>query len=337
MLDTKALSPEALQQITTSLNISMHSLVAVIGLLDEGGTVPFIARYRKEATGNLDEVQIRAVEEKLAYFRELLSRRTTILASIQEQGKLTDDLKAKIEATFDRAELEDLYLPYRPKRRTKATIARDRELEPLADYLWNQQLTSQPLHQFAATFVSAEREVATVEDALEGARHILAERISEDAQLRKLTRHLMFEEGIIQSRRTIDGVDEQEKFKMYYEYREPVKTIPSHRMLAIRRGETESILYFLIEIDPLRATGLLRSRILSAVGDWTPQLELAIDDCWKRLLNPSIQGEIRLELKKRSDTDAIQVFRDNLQNLLLAAPAGSIAVLGIDPRPAHRM
>src|ERR1019366_4265474 len=135
----------------------------------------------------------------------------------------------------------------------------------------------------------------------------------------------------IQSRRSIDGVDEQEKFKMYYEYREPVKTIPSHRMLAIRRGGTESILYFLIEIDPLRATGLLRSRILRADGDWTPQLELAIDDCWKRLLNPSIQGEVRLELKKRSDADAIQVFRDNLQNLLLAAPAGPISVLGIDP------
>jgi protein Tex len=331
MLDTKALSPEALLQITNSLNISLHSLVAVIGLLDEGGTVPFIARYRKEATGNLDEVQIRAIEEKLAYLRDLLSRRATILASIQEQGKLTDELKAKIEATFDRAELEDLYLPYRPKRRTKATIARDKGLEPLADYLWNQQPTSRPLHQFAATFVSVEKEVATFEDALEGARHIVAERISEDADLRKLTRHLMFEEGIIQSRRCIDSVDEQEKFKMYYEYREPVKTIPSHRMLAIRRGETESILYFLIEIDPLRASGLLRSRILHADGDWTPQLELAIDDCWKRLLSPSIQGEIRVELKKRSDTDAIQVFRDNLQNLLLAAPAGPISVLGIDP------
>ena len=229
-------------------------------------------------------------------------------------------MKAKIEATFDRAELEDLYLPYRPKRRTKATIARDKGLEPLADYLWNQQATAMPLHQFAATFVSVEKEVATVEGALEGARHIVAERISEDAELRKLTRHLMFEEGIIQSRRSIDGVDEQEKFKMYYEYREPVKTIPSHRMLAIRRGETESILYF-----------LLRSRILRADGDWTPQLELAIDDCWKRLLNPSIQGEIRLELKKRSDIDAIQVFRDNLKNLLLAAPAGPISVLGIDP------
>ena len=178
MLDTKALSPEALLQITNSLNISMHSLVAVIGLLDEGGTVPFIARYRKEATGNLDEVQIRAIEEKLAYLRDLLSRRATILASIQGQGKLTDELKAKFEATFDRAELEDLYLPYRPKRRTKATIARDKGLEPLADYLWNQQLTSRPLHQFAAIFVSVEKEVASVEDALEGARHIVAERIS---------------------------------------------------------------------------------------------------------------------------------------------------------------
>ena len=331
MLDAKTLSPEVLLQIIASLNLSMHSLIAVNSLLDEGGTVPFIARYRKEATGNLDKVQIRAIEEKLAYFRDLLNRRATILASIQEQGNLTDELKAKIEATFDRAELEDLYLPFRPKRRTKATIARDKGLEPLADYLWNQQATDQPLSEFAATFVRAEKEVASAEDALENARHIVAERISEDAELRKLTRHLMFEEGIIQSRRCIDSVDEQEKFKMYYEYHEPVKTIPSHRMLAIRRGETESILYFLIEIDPLRATDLLRSRILRANGDWTPQLELAIDDCWKRLLSASIQGEIRLELKKRSDTDAIQVFRDNLQNLLLAAPAGPISVLGIDP------
>ncbi|HEV2645173.1 MAG TPA: Tex family protein [Acidobacteriaceae bacterium] len=331
MIDTKVLSPEALLQITTSLNISMHSLIALISLLDEGGTLPFIARYRKEVTGNLDEVQIRAIEEKLAYFRDLLSRRATILATIEEQGKLTDDLKAKIKATFDRAELEDLYLPFRPKRRTKATIARDKGLEPLADYLWNQQATNQPLNEFAATFVNAEREVATVEEALEGARHIVAERISESAELRKLTRHLMFEEGIIQSRRCIDGVDEQEKFKMYYEYREPVKTIPSHRMLAIRRGESESILYFLIELGALCATSLLRSRILRIDGDWTPQLELSIDDCWKRLLSPSIQGEIRLELKKRSDTDAIQVFRENLQNLLLAAPAGPISVLGIDP------
>jgi protein Tex len=331
MADPKTLSPEILLHIAQTLNIPMHSLVAVIGLFNEGGTVPFIARYRKEATGNLDEVQIRDIEEKLAYFRDLVSRRETILASILEQGKLTDALKARIEATLDKSELEDLYLPYRPKRRTKATIARDRGLDPLAQYLWAQQATGQPLAEFAATFVDPEKEVATVEDALEGARHIVAETISEDADLRKPVRQLMFDEGIVVSKKTMDAVDEQEKFKMYYDYREPVKTIPSHRMLAIRRGETETVLYFLIELEPLRATSLLRSRILRSQGDWTPHLELAIEDCWKRLLNPSIQGEIRVELKKRSDADAIQVFRDNLQNLLLAAPAGPISVLGIDP------
>jgi uncharacterized protein len=331
MADPKVLSPEVLLHIAQTLNIPNHSLVAVIGLLNEGGTVPFIARYRKEATGNLDEIQIRDIEEKLAYFRDLVSRRETILASILEQGKLTDLLKARIEATLDKSELEDLYLPYRPKRRTKATIARDRGLAPLADYLWAQEPAAQTLADFAKTFVDPAKEVNTVEDALEGARHIVAETISEDADLRKPIRELMFDEGVIVSKKTMDAVDEQEKFKMYYEFREPVKAIPSHRMLAIRRGETESVLYFLIELEPLRATSLLRSRILKADGDWTPQLELAIEDCWKRLLNPSIQGEIRVELKKRSDADAIQVFRENLQNLLLAAPAGPISVLGIDP------
>ena len=331
MADAKNLPTEFLLHIAKSLNLPLQSLIAVIGLLDEGGTVPFIARYRKEATGNLDEVQIRDIEDKLAYFRDFVSRRETILASILEQGKLTDELRTRIEATFDRAELEDLYLPYRPKRRTKATIARDRGLQPLADYLLAQKSTSQSLANFAATFVDVEREVPTVEDALEGARHIVAENISEDADLRKAMRRLMFDEGIIVSKKSLDAVDEQEKFKMYYDYREPVKTIPSHRMLAIRRGETESVLYFLIELDPVRPASLLRSKILRQPGDWTPHLELSIDDAWKRLLNPSIQGEIRGELKKRSDTDAIQVFRDNLQNLLLAAPAGPISVLGIDP------
>src|ERR1700744_5740084 len=159
MLDAKTLSPEALLQIANSLTISMHSLVAVIGLLDEGGTVPFIARYRKEVTGNLDEVQIRDIEDKLGYFRELVSRRETILASILEQGKLSDELKARIDGTFDKAELEDLYLPYRPKRRTKATIARDRGLGPLADYLWAQEPGAQSLSEYAATFVDPEKEV----------------------------------------------------------------------------------------------------------------------------------------------------------------------------------
>ncbi|MDR3741130.1 MAG: Tex family protein [Terracidiphilus sp.] len=331
MSEPKSLSPEILRHIAETLNLPERGLVAVIALLDEGGTVPFIARYRKEATGNLDEVQIRDIEEKLAYFRELEDRRATILASIAEQGKLTDALKERIEKTLDRNELEDLYLPYKPKRRTKATIARERGLEPLADYLWAQEATGTPLSEFAATFVNTELGVATVDEALEGARHIVAERLSEDADLRKALRTMMHDEGVVMSRKMLDAVDEQDKFKMYYEYKEPAKTIPSHRMLAIRRGEAENILYFLIEVEPERAVGIMRAKTLRFAGDWTPQLELAIDDAWKRLLNSSIQAEIRLELKRRSDAEAINVFKDNLYNVLLAAPAGAISVLGIDP------
>ena len=335
MATPQSLSPEILLHVSQELNLPLRGLIAVIELLDEGGTVPFIARYRKEATGNLDEVQIRAIEEQLAYFRELVSRKATVLETIAGQGKLTDELKARIEATLDRNVLEDLYLPFKPKRRTKATIAREQGLEPLADYLWEQRLRETSLADLAPTFVNEEKGVATVEAALEGARHIVAERVSEDADLRKMLRQWVFDDGIVTSRQTADAaekkLDEQEKFKMYYDYREPVKTIPSHRMLAIRRGETENVLYFLIETDADRAGSMLRSRVLRAKGDWTPQLELAIDDSWSRLLNSSIQAEIRLELKRRSDAEAIQVFRENLHNLLLAAPAGQIAVLGIDP------
>jgi uncharacterized protein len=331
MTEKKTLSLEIILHISQVLNLPVRGITAVMELLDDGGTVPFIARYRKEATGNLDEVQIRSIEEKLAYFRDLLDRRHTVLASIAEQGKLTDHLKARIEATLDKSELEDLYLPFKPKRRTKATIAREKGLEPLAQYLWYQQATTTPLTAFAAQFMSEERGVATVDEALEGARHIVAEWISEDAEIRKALRKLMFDEGVVVSRKMTGAADEQEKFKMYYEYKEPAKTIPSHRMLAIRRGESENVLYFLIEIEPERAIGLMRSHILRATGDWTSQLELAIDDAWKRLLNSSIQAEIRLELKKRSDAEAIRVFRDNLYNVLLAPPAGPISVLGIDP------
>src|SRR6201996_84358 len=297
MTDASTLPPPVLLHIAQNLNLPMRGLVAVITLLDEGGTVPFIARYRKEATGNLDEVQIRDIEEKVAYFRDLETRRATILSSIAEQGKLTDDLKARIEATLDKSELEDLYLPYRPKRRTKATIAREKGLEPLALYLWEQKISDKPLSVMVPRFVDGEKGVASVEEALEGARHIVAEMISENADLRKAVRALMFDEGVVVSRKALDAVDEQEKFKMYYEYREPVKTIPSHRMLAIRRGESENVLYFLIELEPARAVNVLR----------------------------------RGFLQKRGDLDAIQVFRDNLLHLLLAPPAGPISVLGIDP------
>ena len=186
MATPQSLSPEILLHIAQSLNLPLRGLTAVIELLDEGGTVPFIARYRKEATGALDEVQIRSIEEQLAYFRELVDRKKTVLETIASQGKLTDELKAKIEATLDRAILEDLYLPYKPKRRTKATIAREAGLEPLADYLWAQQPAAQALAQLSHTFVNEEKGIATPEAALEGARHIVAERVSEDADLRKL-------------------------------------------------------------------------------------------------------------------------------------------------------
>jgi uncharacterized protein len=331
MSDLKPLAPEVLLHIAQVLQVPMKGLVTSIELLDEGGTVPFIARYRKEATGNLDEVQIRSIEEKLAYFRQLQDRRATILASIQEQGKLTPELKARLEATLEKRELEDLYLPYKPKRRTKATIAREKGLEPLAIHLWEQRPGGTPLAAFTAGFVNPEHGVASIDDALEGARHILAEMISEHADIRKALRQAMLGEGVIVSRKIEDAADTEQKFQMYYDYREPAKSIPSHRMLAIRRGESEKILYFTIELYPARAVALIKSQVHRQAGDWTPHLDLAAEDAWKRLLHTSIQGEIRLELKQRADAEAIQVFRDNLQNLLLAPPAGPIAVLGIDP------
>src|SRR5579862_1780083 len=331
MSNQKSLPLPVLLHIAQTLDIPMRGLSAVTELLDEGGTVPFIARYRKEATGNLDEIQIRNIEEKLAYFRDLEDRRATILSSIAEQGKLTDDLKARIEATLDRSELEDLYLPYKPKRRTKATIAREKGLEPLAQYLWAQQAGVETLEALLPAFINPDLGVNTADEALEGARHIVSEWISEDANLRKALRQLMFDEGIVISRKILDSADEQEKFKMYYDYKEPARTIPSHRMLAIRRGESEKVLYFLIELEAQRALPVIQSHVLRQPGDWTRHLELASEDAWQRLLNSSIQAEIRLELKQRSDTDAIQVFRDNLYHLLLAAPAGPISVLGIDP------
>jgi len=309
----------------------MKGLVASIELLDDGGTVPFIARYRKEATGNLDEVQIRSIEEKLAYFRELQDRKATVLASIDEQGKLTPEVKARIEAALEKSELEDLYLPYKPKRRTKATIAREKGLEPLALYLWEQRPRGTPLAAFAASFVNPGLGVNSVGDALEGARHIVAEMINEQAEIRKLLRQTVLGEGLVVSRKIEDAADTEQKFQMYYDYREPARTIPSHRMLAIRRGESEKILYFTIDLDSARVLALIRSQIHKQAGDWTPQLDLAAEDAWKRLLHSSIEGEVRLELKQRADAEAIQVFRDNLQNLLLAPPAGPIAVLGIDP------
>ncbi|MFN0105107.1 MAG: Tex family protein [Bryobacteraceae bacterium] len=327
----QALPTQALVHIAQSIQVPMQGLIATIALFDEGGTVPFIARYRKEATGNLDEVKILSIQEKLEYHRELDERKTTVLDSIKEQGKLTPELQAKIEKTLDKSELEDLYLPYKPKRKTKASVAREKGLEPLAMYLWEQQANGTPLPEFAATFVNAERGVASAADALEGARHIVSEMVSENADCRKALRQMMMERGKVVSK-AIPGMEDPEgKYKMYAEFTELAKNIPSHRMLAIRRGAKEGFLHFEIELDRDETVAWLRSRVVRAPGDWESHLAEAVEDGYDRLLNPSIQTEIRLELKDRSDEEAIRVFRENLENLLLAPPAGQLRVIGIDP------
>jgi uncharacterized protein len=331
MAELKALPTHVLLHIAKLLNLPLKGIVSTIGLLDEGGTVPFIARYRKEVTGNLDEVQIRDIQEKLEYFRELEDRRETVLQSIEEQGKLTPELKARIEATLEKTGLEDLYLPYKPKRRTKASIARDKGLEPLAQFLWEQKAGSVPLAELAGTFVSEEKGVASAGAALEGARHIIAEWISENAEFRKAVRVMMMAEGRVASR-AIEGVpDPEQKYQMYAQYSEAASKIPSHRMLAIRRGAKEGVLTFEIELENEKALGWLRPHVIRAPGEWVPHLEQAMEDSYERLLNPSIQTEVRLELKDRSDEEAIKVFRENLENLLLAPPAGLLTVLALDP------
>lgn len=324
MTDLKALPTPVLLHIAKLLEVSLQSLVATIALFDEGGTVPFIARYRKEATGNLDEVQILAIQEKLEYFRELEDRRATVLGSIQEQGKLTPELQAKIEKTFDKSELEDLYLPYKPKRKTKASVAREKGFEPLAIYMLEQVPNGQSLADFAATF-------GDPSEALEGARHIVSEMVAENADYRKAVRTMMGEKGIVVSK-AIEGVpDPEDKFKMYGDFSEPVSKIPSHRMLAIRRGAKEGILHFEIELNRDEVCASIRARVCHTPGEWQHHLHEAIEDGYDRLLNPSIQTEIRLELKDRSDEEAIKVFRDNLENLLLSPPAGALNVIGVDP------
>jgi len=302
-----------------------------VALLREGATVPFIARYRKEQTGELDEVAIRTIEERCGYFTELEERKATILATIGEQGKLTPELQGRIEATLLKTELEDLYLPYKPKRRTKATIARERGLEPLADIIAAQELTAGSPEAAAAPFVDPAGEVADVAAALEGAGHILAERLADDADARAFVRRLTWEEGVFCSRVDAACKEKVTKFEMYYDYREPLKEIPSHRMLAMRRGEKEEVL-FLSLLAPAEeiVTGLQR-RLVIKPSIFEPLLSGVAQDAYKRLIAPSIEVELRLEAKNRADEAAIRVFAQNLRNLLLAPPAGGKRVLGIDP------
>ena len=302
-----------------------------VQLLQEGATVPFIARYRKEQTGELDEVQIRTVEEQFTYFCELEERKVTVLKSIEEQGKLTDELRQRIECTRQKTELEDLYLPYKPKRRTKATIARERGLEPLADIMAAQELTAGTVEDAALPFIAPEKEVPDAAAALEGAGHILAERLSDNADARAMVRRLTKEQGVMSSRVAADHKEQVTKFEMYYDYQEPLKSVPSHRMLAMRRGEKEEVLYLSISAPVEQILAGLKSRLILRESIFGPLLERVAEDAYKRLIAPSIEVELRLESKERADEAAILVFARNLRDLLLAPPAGGKRVLGIDP------
>ncbi len=302
-----------------------------VELLQEGATVPFIARYRKEHTGELDEVQIRTIEEQFAYFCELEERKITVLKSIEEQGKLTPELRERIEASRQKTEVEDLYLPYKPKRRTKATIARERGLEPLADIIAAQELILGTPEEAALPFINPEKEVPDAAAALEGAGHILSERLSDNADARSMVRRLTNAQGIMTSRVSNDYKEKVTKFEMYYDYQEPLKAVPSHRILAMRRGEKEEVLYLSITAPVEQILAGLKSRLIVRSSIFSSLLEHIAEDAYKRLIAPSIEVELRLESKERADEEAILVFARNLRELLLAPPAGGKRVLGIDP------
>ncbi|PNU20364.1 RNA-binding transcriptional accessory protein [Geothermobacter hydrogeniphilus] len=302
-----------------------------VELLGEGATVPFIARYRKEATGELDEVQIRAIEERWNYLLELEERRETVLKSIADQQKLTAELEAKIRACRQKTELEDLYLPYRPRRRTKAMIARERGLEPLAEIIWAQQPLPGSLDEIAAPFVDAGREVADTAAALAGAGHILAERIAEDAEIRAQVRRLTWEKGEMVSKVARDREGQVSKYEMYYDYREPLKSIPSHRLLAMRRGEKEDWLRLSLAAPEEEIRALIEKRVIHGGGPFAELLRDIVRDAYARLLAPAIEVDLRLEAKQAADAAAIEVFAENLKNLLLQPAAGPKRTLGIDP------
>jgi uncharacterized protein len=317
--------------LAQELSLPPAGVRAVVDLLAEGNTVPFIARYRKERTGGLDEVQIRAIEERRTYLLEMAERRAAILASISEQGKLTPELEAKINAADTKATLEDLYAAYRPRRRTRAMAARERGLEPLAQRILAQGSDGDPAAE-AAGFLAPDKGITTVDEALAGARDIAAEVVADTTEVRALVRRLFGDEGELVSEVVPAKAQEPTKFEQYYAFREKVKAIPSHRFLAIRRGEAEGVLRAHVEVDTAALNaGIERLVKLDAGSPWAPLLREAIADAYKRLLAPSVENDVRTELKLRSDTAAVDVFADNLRNLLLAAPLGGRAVIGVDP------
>lgn len=318
-----------INKIAQELNIQRKQVSATIDLLDEGGTVPFISRYRKEMTGSLDEVEIANIRDRVEQLRDLDKRKEAVLKSLKEQEKLTPELEEKVNQAETMAILEDIYLPYKPKRRTKATVAREKGLEPLAKVIFDQ--AERQLEKLANDFVDAEKEVNSVEEALQGARDIIAEWVNEDAPVRAKMRKLFLEKGIFKSR-VIPGKEQEGiKYKDYFEWEEAVTTAPSHRILAMRRGEKELILMLDAFPPEEDAIQLLEKHFIKDNGEAANHMQLAIKDSYKRLLKPAMETEVRLSTKKKADDEAIRVFGENLKQLLLTAPLGQKNVLALDP------
>ncbi len=318
-----------IDQISKEISQPLNYVNAVAELLAEGATLPFIARYRKEMTGSMDEVLIATIRDRIEQLRELDKRREAIIASVEKQGKLSPELMSAIVSATTLAELEDIYLPYKPKRKTRASVAKERGLEPLAQKLFDQE--NFDLDAFAEAFVDSAKEVADIQAALDGARDIIAEWVSENPDTRKNVRELFWQEGVVAAKVMKGKETEGQKFKDYFEWSEPISKTPSHRLLAMRRGEKEGILSLDIYPPEEEAIGKMERQYIKHDNAAAEQVRLAIKDSYKRLLRPSLETEVRMESKMKADDEAIKVFASNLKELLLAAPLGQKNVLALDP------
>lgn len=318
---------EFIVRIAGTLSLRTAQVEATLKLFAEGATVPFIARYRKDVTGNLDEVQIQQIQDQHKFLQEFTERKTFIEKTITEQGKMTDALQSKLNSATTINELEDIYLPYKPKRKTKAQTAKENGLEPLALLLLEQK--DMNLANEAARFIN--EQVKSAEEALQGARDIIAEQVNEDAAVRARLRKFFEDHALVKSSVLKDKETDGTKFKDYFDFSEPVHKIPSHRMLAILRGFTEGILRMSIDPEEEPALELIEKDRVQGMNDCTTQVKKAIRDAYKRLLQPSLESEFRTQLKQKADEEAIQVFAENLRQLLLSSPLGSKRILAIDP------
>ncbi len=315
-------------QLASEFNISVKQVANTLSLIDEGCTIPFIARYRKEATGGLDDALLRDLNERLEYLRNLEAHREDIYRLIDEQGKMTEELKAEIEKAQTITELDDIYRPYRPKRRTRATIAKEKGLLPLAEVIWAQETTGDDVNTLAADFINPEVDVNSAEEAIAYALDIIAEMISDDAQIRKYIREYTYRHGFIETKA---AVDERSVYDMYYDFSEPVNKIVPHRILAINRGERDKFLNVKISLDVEKLLEQLSCKVIAAQSKCPVLIQRALEDSYKRLIAPSIERELRNMLTEKAEDQAIKVFGENLRNLLLQPPVRDCVVMGMDP------